>query len=197
MACTAESKSTSPSSRMLNKSASGVLASLPAAVKRETRISSGTAALLDGYVEHPAGLFFCCPTRANHRSSRVMKLPAVQPSQLLPVLRSPFRATTEGEEWRRSRPSCGVFGEILRVYSAEVASATKAGSRYPPSPRLRRVLLALPTPPKQPLRLRRPGIPAVQPSQLLPVRSSPIWATTEGEEGRRSRPSYGVFGEGE
>ncbi len=38
--------------------------------------------------------------------------------------------------------SCGVSCEILRAYSAEVASATKAGSRYPPSPRLWRVLLA-------------------------------------------------------
>ena len=53
--------------------------------------------------------------------------------------------------------SCGVSCEIL-------------GSRSPPSPRLWRVLLALPTPPKQSLRLRRPGIPAA---------------------------SYGVFGEGE
>ena len=58
-----------------------------------------------------------------------MKLPAAGPSQPLPVLRSPIWATTEGEEGRRSRPSCGVSCEILRAYSAEVASATEGSPR--------------------------------------------------------------------
>ncbi len=34
-------------------------------------------------------------------------------------------------------------------------------------------------------------LPAAQPSQPLPVLRSPFWSTTEGEEGLRSRPSYG------
>ena len=88
------------------------------------------------------------------------------------------------DTWRMRAACLGVLDCMklpVAAYSAEVAtSATKAGScgvsceilrsRYPPWPRLRRVLHALPTPPKQPLRLRRPGIPVA---------------------------SYGVFGEGE
>ena len=49
--------------------------------------------------------------QANTTEALTMKLSAVQPSQPLPVLRSPLRATTKGEEGRRSRPRYGVFGE--------------------------------------------------------------------------------------
>ncbi len=55
-------------------------------MKRETRVSRGVAALLgtrrvsarrgwagekSGLFEHPAGVFPCCPTRADHRNSRI------------------------------------------------------------------------------------------------------------------------------
>ena len=53
--------------------------------------------------------------------------------------------------------SCGASCEILRPVGQSLWAACR--SHYPPSPRLRRALPALPTPPKQPLRLRRPGIP--------------------------------------
>ena len=66
--------------------------------------------------------------------------------------------------------SCGVSCEILRAYSAEVASATKAGSRYPPSPRLWRVLLA-----------------------FIPVAAY----SAEAAASAAKAGSYGVFGEGE
>ena len=46
---------------------------LPAAVKRETKVSCGAAALLDGLFEHPSGGFSRGATHADHGSSRVPK----------------------------------------------------------------------------------------------------------------------------
>ena len=53
-------------SRMLKKSASGVLASLRGSAYRSVRLASSlAAALLNGLFEHPAKVFFCCATCAD------------------------------------------------------------------------------------------------------------------------------------
>jgi len=86
------------------------------------------------------------------------------PNEALPAAAYSAEVATSATKAER----CGVSCEILRSIGQSLWAAWR--SRYSSSPKLRRVLLALPTPPKQPLRLRRPGIPTA---------------------------SYGVFGEGE
>ena len=62
------------SSRMLKKSASGLLASLRVSTYRSVRLASSlAAALLDGLFEHPASVFSSCPRRAGRRNSTVLK----------------------------------------------------------------------------------------------------------------------------
>ena len=57
-------------SRLLKKSASFVLASLRGSTYRSVRLAASlAAALLNGLFEHPAKVFFCCATRADHLRS--------------------------------------------------------------------------------------------------------------------------------
>ena len=59
------------SSRMLKKSASGVLASLRGSTYRSVRLASSlAAALLDGLFEHPAR---CSPVVPDMRTSEVLR----------------------------------------------------------------------------------------------------------------------------
>jgi len=58
---------------MLKKSASGVLALLRGSSDQIVRLASSlAAALLNGLFEHPAEIFCCCATRAEHRSSALL-----------------------------------------------------------------------------------------------------------------------------
>jgi len=57
---------------MLKKSPSGVLTSLRGSTYRSVRLASSlAAALLNGLFEHPAEVFFCYATRADHRRSGI------------------------------------------------------------------------------------------------------------------------------
>ena len=104
------------SNRMLKKSTSGVLASFPRTVKRETRVSLGAVALLDGLFEHPAG---CSPVDLTVYASEIQGTPLCSNPQTLPGTAVRFEVAMLWHDHKPTQLGGTVQGKVSSVHGED------------------------------------------------------------------------------